>query len=100
MDPTEKCFGCGPTNEKGLRIKSFVEGDYVVATFTPEPHHEAWEGVINGGIVGCLFDCHSNWTAAYHLMSTARGLERLAAHRDRRLSRQAQAADAVEGPGY
>ncbi len=23
---------------------------------------------MNGGIVGALLDCHSNWTAAYHLM--------------------------------
>ena len=40
------------------------DGDFIVATFQPEPHHEAWDGVVNGGIVGCLFDCHSNWTAA------------------------------------
>jgi len=26
---------------------------------------------VNGGIVGCLFDCHSNWAAAYHLMKKA-----------------------------
>ena len=69
--PQNKCFGCGPKNEKGLRIKSFVEGEFIVATFRPEPHHEAWEGVVNGGIVGCLFDCHSNWAAAYHLMKKA-----------------------------
>ena len=24
--------------------------------------------MVNGGIVGALLDCHSNWTAAYHLM--------------------------------
>ena len=28
--PTSICFGCGPANEKGLRIKSFVDGDTVV----------------------------------------------------------------------
>lgn len=69
--PQNKCFGCGPANEKGLRIKSFAEGHFLVATFHPEPHHQAWEGVVNGGIVGCLFDCHSNWAAAYHLMKKA-----------------------------
>jgi acyl-coenzyme A thioesterase PaaI-like protein len=62
------CFGCGPANPKGLRIKSRVEGDEVVATWTPEPHHEAFPGVLNGGIIGALLDCHSNWTAAWHLM--------------------------------
>lgn len=62
------CFGCGPANEKGLQIKSFVEGDEVVAEFTPEPHHHAFPGMMNGGIIGALLDCHSNWAAAHHLM--------------------------------
>ena len=66
--PKNACFGCGPSNEKGLRIKSFVEGDEVVCTWTPEPHHEAFPGVLNGGIVGALLDCHLNWAAAHHLM--------------------------------
>ena len=25
--PHNACFGCGPANEKGLRIRSFAEGD-------------------------------------------------------------------------
>jgi len=66
--PNNACFGCGPKNEKGLRIKSFVEGDEVVASFQPEKHHEAFPGMLNGGICGALLDCHSNWTAAYHIM--------------------------------
>lgn len=66
--PQSVCFGCGPANEKGLRIGSFVDGEELVAEWRPEPHHHAWEGVVNGGILGALLDCHSNWTAAYHLM--------------------------------
>lgn len=66
--PKNACFGCGPANEKGLRIKSFVVGDEVVCTWTASPHHEAFPGVLNGGIVGALLDCHLNWTAAHHLM--------------------------------
>ncbi len=62
------CFGCGPKNKKGLRIKSFIEGDEVVAEFRPENHHEAFPGMLNGGICGTLLDCHSNWTAAYRIM--------------------------------
>ena len=68
------CFGCGPANERGLRIKSRVEGGEVVADFTPEAHHHAFPGVLNGGIIGALLDCHSNWAAAYHLMQ-AQGLD-------------------------
>lgn len=66
--PGTRCFGCGPANEKGLRIKSRPEGDELVAEFRPEPHHLAFEGVLNGGICGTLLDCHSNWAAAWHLM--------------------------------
>ena len=66
--PNGICFGCGVKNEKGLQIRSFVEGDEVVATWHAEPHHQAFPGMLNGGIVGALLDCHSNWTAAYFLM--------------------------------
>lgn len=66
--PASRCFGCGPANEKGLRIKSRVEGDEIVAEFVPEEHHEAFPNMLNGGIIGALLDCHSNWSAAYHLM--------------------------------
>jgi len=69
--PNNICFGCGPANAKGLRIKSYVEGDELVATFQPQPHMQAFEGVLNGGIIGALLDCHSNWTAAYHLMKAS-----------------------------
>ncbi len=66
--PNNRCFGCGPANEKGLRIKSFVRGNEVVCEWRPQAHHQAFDGVLNGGICGALLDCHSNWTAAYHLM--------------------------------
>src|SRR5262249_60595725 len=36
-----------------------------------EKKYEAFEGVLNGGIIGTLLDCHCNWTAAYHLMKRA-----------------------------
>jgi acyl-coenzyme A thioesterase PaaI-like protein len=66
--PANACFGCGPANEKGLRIRSFPEGDEYVAEWQPETYHEAFPGMLNGGIIGALLDCHSNWAAAYHLM--------------------------------
>lgn len=62
------CFGCGPANPRGLHVKSHVQGDEVVAHWTPQPHHEAYPGVLNGGIIGALLDCHGNWAAAHHLM--------------------------------
>ena len=69
--PHNACFGCGPANEKGLHIRSFVSGDEVVADWQPQVHHEAFPGVLSGGIVGTLLDCHSNWAATHHLMVKA-----------------------------
>jgi len=73
--PRGVCFGCGPANEEGLRIRSVLTdaGD-VVCDWKAEPHHLAFPGAVNGGICGAVLDCHSNWTAAYHLMKKA-GLE-------------------------
>jgi len=75
--PHTICFGCGPANPDGLHIRSFAQGDSdeVVADWRPSPSHEAFPGVLNGGIIGTLLDCHSNWTAAYSLMQ-GRGSEK------------------------
>jgi acyl-coenzyme A thioesterase PaaI-like protein len=69
--PGNRCFGCGPANDKGLRIRSFAEGDDLVCEWRAEPHHLAFEGALNGGICGAILDCHSNWAAAMHLMKQA-----------------------------
>ena len=69
--PNNACFGCGPANAEGLRIRSFAEGDVVVAEWKPDSKYEAFPGVLNGGIIGTLLDCHCNWAAAYHLMKQA-----------------------------
>ncbi len=70
--PQSQCFGCGPANENGLHIRSFVRDHHqVVAHWKPQKMHEAFAGVLNGGIIGALLDCHCNWTAAWHLMQTA-----------------------------
>ncbi|MHB8585650.1 MAG: PaaI family thioesterase [Thermoplasmatota archaeon] len=66
--PNSICFGCGPANSKGLRIESDWDGDEFVCRFQPEPHHQAFPGVLNGGICGTLLDCHSNWCAATTIM--------------------------------
>jgi acyl-coenzyme A thioesterase PaaI-like protein len=71
--PDSLCFGCGPRNDRGLRVRSFpVNEDTCVCRWRPEAHHLAYPGGLNGGICGAVLDCHSNWTAAWHLMSTAR----------------------------
>jgi acyl-coenzyme A thioesterase PaaI-like protein len=67
--PEGRCFGCGPKNVQGLRIRSFEQDDgTVVADWQPRPEHEAFDGYVNGGILGTLIDCHSNWTGVAALL--------------------------------
>lgn len=73
--PESICYGCGPANEKGFQIKSFVEGDKVIAHWMPKDFHNAFPNVLNGGVIGTLLDCHCNWSAAYYLMK-AQGLSK------------------------
>ena len=73
--PNSVCFGCGPANPDGLHVKSVPDGDAVVGEWTPGPNHAAFPGVLNGGIIGTLLDCHCNW-AAVHGVMLERGLER------------------------
>jgi acyl-coenzyme A thioesterase PaaI-like protein len=64
--PNGTCYGCGPANEKGLRIKSYwsEDGSEVVCTFAPRQEQNAgFENVMYGGLVASLMDCHSIWTA-------------------------------------
>ena len=62
--PDNLCYGCGPHNHGGLRIKSYWEGDESVCVYRPERHHSAGPPqFLNGGIIATLIDCHSVCTA-------------------------------------
>jgi acyl-coenzyme A thioesterase PaaI-like protein len=66
--PNSICFGCGPANEKGLRIKSFRTENGLEMVFETKVEHQAFPGIINGGIISTLLDCHGNWAATMALM--------------------------------
>ena len=57
--PHTTCFGCGPSNPKGLQLRSYRRDDAVVAAFRPWPEHDNGAGFLNGGIMSTLLDCHS-----------------------------------------
>lgn len=60
---TAVCYGCGRNNAHGLHIQTFWDGEEGVARFTPEPYHTAFPGVVYGGLLASLIDCHSIGTA-------------------------------------
>lgn len=63
-DDFAHCFGCGKHNTRGHLLKSFAEGDEVVARFTPRAEHTALPGFVYGGLIASLIDCHAMATAA------------------------------------
>lgn len=83
--PGIHCFGCGPGNEKGLRIKSYWTSDTeATCRFTPEPHHCSGPlQYVNGGILATVIDCHAVCTAiadAYRRAGLAVGEEEMIAY--------------------
>jgi acyl-coenzyme A thioesterase PaaI-like protein len=63
-DDYSHCYGCGRLNTTGLHVRSFWEGDEMVARFTPRPEHMAMPGYVYGGLIASLIDCHAMGTAA------------------------------------
>ena len=66
--PEGVCFGCGCDNPHGLHIKSYWHDDgiHVMARHIPEAQYTGWPGLVYGGLIAMLVDCHSNWTAMAH----------------------------------
>lgn len=58
------CFGCGSLNAHGLQIKSFWAGEDVVCAWRPKPHHIGHPGILYGGTIASVVDCHCIWTAS------------------------------------
>jgi acyl-coenzyme A thioesterase PaaI-like protein len=59
-----QCYGCGQLNEHGLHIRSHFEDDVSVCRFTPREEHRAMHGIVYGGLLASLIDCHATGTAA------------------------------------
>lgn len=58
----QKCFGCGPQNPKGFRLRFSREGDEVVTRFTPSEGLEGPPGVFHGGLQATIADEVAGWT--------------------------------------
>jgi acyl-coenzyme A thioesterase PaaI-like protein len=63
-DDFAHCYGCGRLNAHGLHVRSFRDGDDMVARFLPAPHHMAMPGFVYGGLIASLVDCHAMAAAA------------------------------------
>lgn len=59
--PDQLCYGCGPHNPDGLRLRFRREGDSVVTTFTPRPTLAGPPGVLHGGLQATIADEVAGW---------------------------------------
>ena len=62
-DDIAVCFGCGRHNPDGLHVKTYWDGSEGICRFTPQPHHAAYPGIVYGGIIAGVIDCHTVGTA-------------------------------------
>ncbi len=62
------CFGCGVDNAQGLQLKSYWDAEDAVAVFKPESYHCGGSpGIVYGGLLASLIDCHACNLAIAHL---------------------------------
>lgn len=59
------CFGCGPLNEDGLRLKFEPGPEGSVAEYHVPERFQSWAGMAHGGIVALMLDEAVGW-AAWH----------------------------------
>ena len=55
------CFGCSPSNDKGLQLKFALDGDEVTAQWNPQRWAEGFRNVLHGGIQAALMDELCSW---------------------------------------
>ncbi len=58
------CFGCGPDNPDGLRIRIYRDGDRtdrLVGTFEPQASRIGFPGIVHGGAQFTVLDCMAAW---------------------------------------
>lgn len=56
-----RCFGCSPTNDIGLQMQFFEDGDSVVTVWEPAKRFEGYFNVLHGGIQATLLDEIASW---------------------------------------
>ena len=61
--PNNICFGCGNNTKDGLHIKSYWQGEMAECIWTPKTIHQGWRGIMNGGIIATVIDCHAMGTS-------------------------------------
>ncbi|MBW1821422.1 MAG: PaaI family thioesterase [Deltaproteobacteria bacterium] len=62
-----KCFGCGPANPSGLRMKFFTNEMSVFSWVKVPDHLIGWDNLVHGGILSTILDEIMSWSAIHLL---------------------------------
>jgi acyl-coenzyme A thioesterase PaaI-like protein len=65
--PGQPCFGCSPDHPAGFRLAFALDGEEVVARFTPGAHHQGPLGLMHGGLITTVADEAAAWVVLAHL---------------------------------
>ena len=59
---TQTCFGCGPHNGLGLRLRFERDGEFVRTRFTLGAGYDGPPGILHGGLQAMIADEVAGWT--------------------------------------
>jgi len=60
-----ECFGCGPANERGLKMEFQGNSTMVCSELAMEKYMAGWNGVVHGGILSTILDEVMAWGAIF-----------------------------------
>lgn len=64
------CFGCCPTNESGVKMTFYADGDKVVSIWKPEGRFQGWIDTLHGGIQAVMLDEICAWAVLNKLQTS------------------------------
>jgi uncharacterized protein (TIGR00369 family) len=65
------CFGCGPRNAYGLRMKFFTDEKSLFSWVTVPGHLCGWDNLVHGGVLAAILDEIMGWTTIHFLKKFA-----------------------------
>jgi len=60
-----ECFGCGPDNPHGLKMRFESNGSMIRSMVIMEPRFRGWSNLIHGGILSTMLDEVMGWTVIH-----------------------------------
>lgn len=64
------CFGCAPTNESGVKMEFYEDGDEIISIWKPEARFQGWLNTLHGGIQAVLLDEICAWVIARKMQTS------------------------------